>query len=98
VLENKKGAAELPRLPPKKAQKKAEYPYIGHSAVKKVRLPLNQVELFSGFIKRPAIVKRLDLPYIKVNFFVVLVNPARLSIDSPQPAGTIKRQRTSLAR
>jgi hypothetical protein len=42
--------------------------------------------------------KRLDFPYIKVSFFVVLVNPARLSIDSPQPAGTIKHQRTRLAR
>ena len=43
--------------------------------MKKVRLPLYQVELFSGFIKRPAIVKLLDFPYIEVSFFVVLVNP-----------------------
>jgi hypothetical protein len=34
-LENKKKAAELPRLPLKRYKKKAEYPYIGHSAVKK---------------------------------------------------------------
>jgi len=44
VLDNKKGAAESPRLLLKKGTKKAEYPYIGHSAVKKIRLPLYQVE------------------------------------------------------
>ena len=76
VLENKKRAAELPRLPPKKAPKKGRVSlYRTLCREKKVRLSLYQVELFSGFIKRPAIVKRSDFPYIKVSFFVVLVNP-----------------------
>ena len=40
ALENKKRAAESPRLPLKMGIKKAQYPYIGHCAVKKIRLHL----------------------------------------------------------
>jgi len=42
----KKGQPSRPDCP-RKRHKKAEYPYIGHSAVKKVRLTLYQVERFT---------------------------------------------------
>ncbi len=41
-----KGGSEVALAAPKMAQKKAQYPYIGHCAVKKVRLSLYQVERF----------------------------------------------------
>jgi hypothetical protein len=70
----KKGIADF-SYSLKAKTKKAEYPYIGHSACKKDKaIPISS-GAFSGFIKYPAIVKRLDFPYIKVSFFVVLVNP-----------------------
>jgi len=73
--ETKKGQSSRPDCPRKRAQKKAQYPYIGHCAVKKIRLSLYQVERFIIIENRPALIYRLDLPYIKVSFFRFMVNP-----------------------
>jgi hypothetical protein len=91
----KKGAVWGTRLPLGRHEKRQSIPTSDTLPVTKVRLSYIKWSVSLPLSNHPALGLEVRLILHQNQLFSVLVNPAGQSIDSPQHAGTINRQRTS---
>jgi len=73
----KRGQPSLSRLPLKMELKKAQCPYIGHRAVKRLDYLYIKWSILSLLINRPALRLEARLPLYQTQLFCALVQPSQ---------------------